>query len=31
MYGIVGFTTDVDGALFGIVGFRTVVDGSMLV
>ena len=30
MYGIVGFTTVVDGSMFGIVGFTTVVDGSML-
>ena len=30
MYGIVGFTTVVDGSMFGIVGCTTVVDGSML-
>jgi hypothetical protein len=30
MYGIVDFTTVVDGSMFGIVGFTTIVDGSML-
>ena len=30
MYGIVDFTTVVNGSMFGIVGLTTIVDGSML-